>query len=200
MRFALVGALVVSLGSSYAHAQNRDRGHHRRDRDRRQQGTTELSAPEIYQLVADAYRQVLRREPESTPVAAIEYWQPRLRGASRSEAWMIITSTMYASDEYRCLTGGCGMADDAFKALLRQLAAAPFPSDRTGLVELAAASNRFSVTQLEQIVRAMVFSSERIRAVEVICPRLVDRQNAFMLDGAFSFPGEREQARRLCQP
>lgn len=89
------------------------------------------------------------------------------------------------------------MDDQSFDALLGQIAGASFSSGRLGVLQLAAQWNHFSVAQLKRIISLMWFSSERIGAVELVAPRLVDRQNVFLLNDAFPFTSEAEQAYRI---
>jgi Domain of unknown function (DUF4476) len=89
------------------------------------------------------------------------------------------------------------MTDEAFTALLGQIGAAPFSSDRQRVVELAAGGNWFVVAEVDQIVRRLVFSEERMAALRALAPRILDRQNAWQLDAALPFSAEREEATRL---
>jgi hypothetical protein len=89
------------------------------------------------------------------------------------------------------------MGERRFEEFMRTMDAEPFPRGKMGVVESAARDNWFFVAQLRRIVDALTFPSDKMRAVEIVAPRVVDRENAFSLLGAFTFDSEKEQARKI---
>jgi hypothetical protein len=89
------------------------------------------------------------------------------------------------------------MAPERFEELLRAMKAEAFPRSQLGVLESAARDNLFAVEQLRRIVTGFSFPSDRVRAVEIVAPRLVDRGNAFLLDGALEFEIEKTQVRAI---
>lgn len=89
------------------------------------------------------------------------------------------------------------MSAERFEALQGALRAEAFPRGQLGILESAARDNRFSIEQLRRLLAGFSFPSDRVRAVEIVAPRIVDRGNAFLLDGALEFDGEKAQVRAI---
>lgn len=89
------------------------------------------------------------------------------------------------------------MGGPRFQALLNAVANEGFSSNKLDVIEQAAATGYFRVAQLKQLVQALSFSADKIRAVELVAPRLVDPQNAFTLYDAFSFSSDKDKARQI---
>jgi hypothetical protein len=47
------------------------------------------------------------------------------------------------------------------------------------------------------VIRRLSFSSDKLRALELLAPRMVDRQNAFKIYDAFTFSSDKEKARAI---
>lgn len=89
------------------------------------------------------------------------------------------------------------MSDRRFDDLLQAMKAEGFPSSKLSVLEAAARDNYFVIAQVKRVVEAFNFPSDRLRAVEIMAPRVVDRRNAYSLYSAFDFDSEREQARAI---
>lgn len=90
---------------------------------------------------------------------------------------------------------GCPEAD--FAALLSAIDEASFSEDKLGVVATAAQSNVFTVEQVGRLVDAMSFSGDKLKVVELLRGRLVDRQSAFKLLEHFTFSGDKQKAQAL---
>lgn len=89
------------------------------------------------------------------------------------------------------------MAPDAFEAFIWELQQTPFPSDRHALITQVAAHHHFLAMQVRRVITTVTFSSERMDAISLLAPRILDRENGFLLNGAFIFPSERRHAMAL---
>ena len=89
------------------------------------------------------------------------------------------------------------MSEERFAALRDAMAAESFTSGRLRVLEDAARDNYFLVEQLRQVVDGLDFPSDRMRVVEILAPRVLDRQNAYTLYSAFTFESEKDQVRAL---
>ncbi len=89
------------------------------------------------------------------------------------------------------------MPDERFDELMRAIAQEGFGSAKLGVVEVATRSNYFVVLQLRRIVEALSFAQEKLTAVDLVAPRLLDRQNAASLYGAFDFDSDRAKVRAV---
>lgn len=90
-----------------------------------------------------------------------------------------------------------GMPDADFEALLEAVKAASFSAEKIGVITTAAKNFLFSVNQVGQLVDALTFSPDKIKAVELTRGRLVDPQNAFKLLGKFTFSADKEKVQKL---
>ena len=84
------------------------------------------------------------------------------------------------------------IAATQFEALLGTLDESSFESARTAVLQTAAGRHRFSCHQLGRILDALHFGSERLGAIRLIVPRLVDLDNHGQLLKHLEFSSERE--------
>jgi hypothetical protein len=91
------------------------------------------------------------------------------------------------------------MAPDRFDELVRLLNDEAFPSNALRTLQTVARDHRFSVEQVRRLFEILAFGSDRLRALEITLPRLTDPGNAYELIGAFTFEGEKAQARQLIE-
>lgn len=85
----------------------------------------------------------------------------------------------------------------SFSALQDAVARQPFSDGRLSVIASAAAYNWFTVGQVRSLIDSIRPSDDRLRAVELLWPRVLDRQNAFLLEQAFPFSGDRARLRRI---
>lgn len=89
------------------------------------------------------------------------------------------------------------MDDASFRALLQAVERARFSRDRIGVVSAAASTNLFAAAQVERLLQALTFSSERLDALRLLWPRVLDKQNGWMLHDDFPFGSERRTAEAI---
>ena len=89
------------------------------------------------------------------------------------------------------------MSAERFDALLRAMQAEAFARSQLGVLEAAARDNLFEIEQLRRLLAGFSFPSDRVRAVEIVAPRIVDRGNAFLLQSALEFESEKSQVRAI---
>lgn len=89
------------------------------------------------------------------------------------------------------------MPNEALRGLVAGVRAESFLEGKLRVIQEAASTNFFLVAQLRQLVDQIPFSSGKVRAVEICAPRLLDRENAFNLYGAFTFSADKEKVRAI---
>lgn len=89
------------------------------------------------------------------------------------------------------------MPPERFQALLGAIAHEPFSDGKLRVIDQAASDSLFRIEQVEQVIRKLAFSQDKLRALEVMAPRVVDRQNAFKIYDAFTFSSDKEQAQKI---
>ncbi len=89
------------------------------------------------------------------------------------------------------------MDERTFRALVTAVRNESFSEGQIAVVQQAATRNYFRVGQLRTLIDLMSFSATKLRVLEIGAPRLVDRGNAFGLQDAFTFTGDKESAREI---
>jgi hypothetical protein len=87
------------------------------------------------------------------------------------------------------------------EAMLRSLVAAirnePFADDQLSVLEEAAPSQYFLVAQAQQLLRLFSFSKDRLKAMRLLRPRLLDMENSYKLYESFEFSGDKDELKRI---
>ncbi|HYO55569.1 DUF4476 domain-containing protein [Archangium sp.] len=87
------------------------------------------------------------------------------------------------------------------EAMLRSLVAAirnePFADDQLAVLEEAVPTQYFLVSQAQQILRHFNMSKDRLKAMRLLRPRLVDMENSFKLYEAFEFSNDKDELKRI---
>ncbi|MBI5549662.1 MAG: DUF4476 domain-containing protein [Deltaproteobacteria bacterium] len=93
--------------------------------------------------------------------------------------------------------GPIAMADGDFAALKSAISSESFENQKMSVLQTAATSAHFTVSQVGQLVDLMDFSSGKVQVVEVTRPRILDLQNAFHLYSHFDFEGDKAKVRKI---
>jgi Domain of unknown function (DUF4476)/Ricin-type beta-trefoil lectin domain/Mannan-binding protein len=168
--------------------------------------SAECNGSPAQQWVAEAA--VSRRDVEAGPLWNNADAAQKCPAVCAPQAWTGAwrTTVQGQMSVCACSGGGAGaappvagraMAAARFDALLGAMRAESFPSSQLGVLESAARDNRFTVEQLRRIVTGFTFPSDRVRAVEIVAPRVVDRGNAFLLEAALEWDMEKQQVRAI---
>ncbi len=87
------------------------------------------------------------------------------------------------------------------EAMLRSLVSAirnePFADDQLVVLEEAAPTQYFLVAQAQQILRTFSFSSDRVKAMRLLRPRLLDLENGFKLYESFEHSSDKDELKRI---
>jgi Domain of unknown function (DUF4476) len=87
------------------------------------------------------------------------------------------------------------------EAMLRSLGTSirnePFAEDQLSVLEEAAATQFFLVSQTQQVLRLFSFSKDRLKAMRLLRPRLLDMENSFKLYESFEFSSDKEELKRI---
>jgi len=89
------------------------------------------------------------------------------------------------------------MTRDDFEAALASIASHGFAAERLEVIAQLARGNWFVVEQARRVIESFSFGKDRLQALELLAPRIVDRQNDFRLFEAFTFESDKAQARRI---
>jgi len=89
------------------------------------------------------------------------------------------------------------IADPAFRNILGAMSCESFADDKLRVLDSAASTNFFLVAQVQQVLAQFNFPGDRLKAVRILRPRILDTDNAFQLYGAFEFPRDKEELKRI---
>lgn len=88
------------------------------------------------------------------------------------------------------------MSDREFSRFVAQIQAENFSSDRLQLVQVAAAGNYFTSSQVTAVVHLMTFGSNRVDAAVLLYPRVVDQDDFYQVFAAFTFDSNKRKVRK----
>ncbi|MCY1082208.1 DUF4476 domain-containing protein [Archangium lansingense] len=87
------------------------------------------------------------------------------------------------------------------EAMLRSLVAAirnePFSDDQLAVLEEAVSTQYFLVAQTQDILRNFRFSQDRLKAMRMLRPRLLDLENGFKLYESFDYSNDKDELKRI---
>ena|GEM_PF-3750468 len=86
---------------------------------------------------------------------------------------------------------------NAFASLLSTVEGESFASGKIQVLKSAAAHHHFRISQVSQLLNKFSFSGEKIKAVRILYPKVVDRKNAFKLYNAFTFETDKRKLRAI---
>ena len=91
------------------------------------------------------------------------------------------------------------MDDASFAALRRSVDRVPFTADKLGILSTAAATQFFVVPQVLTLLDEVAGSTARLDALRILWPRVLDRQNSFLIYDSFRFSDDRSRARAILE-
>ena len=91
------------------------------------------------------------------------------------------------------------MSKNDFNILLHWLKNEPFSDDQLNMLCTAAKSNFFTIEQLERILDVFAFEIDRIEAVKIFYPKILDKENSFRLYSKFDFSKSKDELEALLQ-
>lgn len=89
------------------------------------------------------------------------------------------------------------IGEPQLQQLIQAVNDASFADDQVSVIRTAAASNHFTCAQAVRLLEIPSFSDAKIQAAQALKPAIVDPQNAFQLEAAFSFSSDKEQVRAM---
>lgn len=85
------------------------------------------------------------------------------------------------------------MSERDFTILLSRLQTESFSDDQLSIVRTAANSNFFLVGQAETVLDVFSFEDDKLEAVRILYPQVLDKENSFKLYGKFTFSDSKEE-------
>jgi hypothetical protein len=85
------------------------------------------------------------------------------------------------------------MDNNTFSSFFSAVKAAPFKSDKMDLIETAAQTSAFTTKQCKRLVDLNTFDDDKIEMIQLLYPRIVDKQNFFILLESLSFISSKDK-------
>jgi hypothetical protein len=85
------------------------------------------------------------------------------------------------------------MHDGAFKRMSEAVARESFAEDKMRVLTMAARDNHFLVSQVAQLLNYFPFSQDKLTVVRELKPRILDLENGYQLQSAFTFSGDKKK-------
>ena len=93
------------------------------------------------------------------------------------------------------------MQDAAFQKLVKAVREQSFSRERLRVLSEAASTQWFLVAQARKLLEQFDFSQDKLSAVRVLNPRILDRDNLYQLYGSFEFSNDKAELQKiLAQP
>jgi len=89
------------------------------------------------------------------------------------------------------------VTEDQLQNLSKAIARESFGDGKLRVLEAAAGSQYFLVPQVLKLLPRFTFAEDRLNAMRVLWPRVLDRENAYQLYGAFTFSNEKDELRKI---
>ncbi|HYI01589.1 DUF4476 domain-containing protein [Hyalangium sp.] len=89
------------------------------------------------------------------------------------------------------------ISEDQLQSLIRAVNKESFGDGKLRVLEAAASSQHFLVPQVTKILQRFSFGEDKLDAVRVLWPRVLDRENSFQLYQLFSFQNEKDQLKQI---
>ncbi len=90
-----------------------------------------------------------------------------------------------------------GMDDTSFRKLVERLNQEDFFEDKLKILEVAASHNYFYVYQVYKVLEGVTDGEDRLKALKLLWPVVIDRENGFKILSLFEFEDEKSQAEKI---
>jgi len=89
------------------------------------------------------------------------------------------------------------MSDSEFNKLLANVEDESFDDDQTSVVRIASKSKYFTINQLTRLLPNFSFSDSKINIVQIVYPKIVDKDNSHNLIKAFTFSSDKQRVEQI---
>jgi hypothetical protein len=84
-------------------------------------------------------------------------------------------------------------------ALSRAMNRETFSDGKLRVLETGASQQHFLVPQVLKVIQKFTFLEDKLQVARLLWPRVLDRDNAYQLYGAFAFSSEKEELKRIIE-
>ncbi len=91
------------------------------------------------------------------------------------------------------------ISDAMLRSMISSIQNEPFPGDKMMVLEEATPTQYFLVSQVQQLLPLFSFPADRLKAMRLLRPRLLDLDNGYQLYSSFEFSKDKEELKRILQ-
>jgi hypothetical protein len=84
-----------------------------------------------------------------------------------------------------------------FKRMLESIRHEPFGDNKLAIVRTITQNNFFTVSQTIEVIKQLNMSDEKLNALEMMYPKVLDRANGYLIINEFTFNSDKEKAQRI---
>ncbi len=84
-----------------------------------------------------------------------------------------------------------------FKRMLESIKHEPFGDNKLAIVRTITQSSFFTVSQTIEVIKLLNMSDEKLSALEMMYPKVLDRANGYLIINEFTFNSDKEKAGRI---
>lgn len=93
--------------------------------------------------------------------------------------------------------GPVPMSEEDFSRLINDISNESFEENQLSVVELSTRYNFFTVDQAIKVINEFSFSSGKLKSLELMFPKIVDRNNSSQIISAFTYSSDKEKAKEI---
>ena len=131
------------------------------------------------------------RHVQTRPGAVAKLWVTR---GERGPGGPVVVTTTQAPPP-----GPTPMPSDRFERLSQAIRAENFPQQQLDVLRVAASHDFFTCDQLARLVDLYAFPKDKVEAVRLTRPHILDPENGYTLSSHFDFPTDKQTVQKMFQ-
>ena len=154
----------------------------------------ELAAPRVAVAVPVPVMAVAAPPPRVTVVAPMATMQVQVSG----EGGYVEAAPMPVGEVQMQAAPSCSVRQEGeLQGVIAAIKSESFSSNQLRVLGEASQGSCYFVAQVEQIIPLFSFEADQLKALQIMAPGIVNRQNTFRIYGLFTFDSGKQQARRI---
>ena len=89
------------------------------------------------------------------------------------------------------------MSQSAFQSLYNSIKNEAFADDKLAVIKTAARRNKFIVSQLTALLDLFSFEDDKIKCVQIIYPKVIDKENAHEILNHFTYSSDKQKVEKI---
>ena len=89
------------------------------------------------------------------------------------------------------------MSENAFQTLYNNVEDESFADDKLSVIKVATKRNGFKVSQLTRLLDLFSFADDKVKCVQTVYPKVVDKKNSHQILNHFTFSGDKKKVEAI---